>query len=886
MKKEVLIIWHNGCPSGTIAVKNGSIAKMDRTNGICKMEDGFFSFTSDGECRLALEVDNAALNPGAASTIVHVRTSRNPFSFFLRDVCSEYPVYIPEYGVIVTSAGDMRTYHGICAAIESGATLSRLETIENQPEESFESAASHTRNLHGFVWLGLSRDIRIFEAGSRTITYAHSNPEVWDWIRPKYHGHSVKLPELGNTPVKYHYFAGRGLGCEQVLERWIEEGCLPILNSRHMDDDVCYETKMFVTLEKSRLKPENIHGTHYLVADAHSNSSMMTEEQKKRKDAILKKEIEQEEETVAYIRINAINLAKVPRYCWVRIPQPYVPFLPDMSVVKPVYNSGKGLGSFSSDRVYLVAALNGKPVPQKEMAVLLKPGEKAEYVFKIPHVPVTEERAEALANEDFDKRLTECREYWSQKLACAAKFCIPEKRINEMMKAGILHLDLVCYGNEPDGAVAATVGHYSPIGSESSPIIQYLESIGKSDLARRSIMYFFEKQHDDGFMQNFGGYMLETGAVLWNVGEHYRYTKDREWIKSIKGGIIKACDYLIAWRDKNKKEELRGKGYGMIEGKVADPEDPYHSYMLNGFAYLGLKRSSEVLEAIGVEDALRIEKEANALLADIRIALAESIASCPAIPLGNGRWCPSVSPWVESIGPVSLYADEGDAFTHATFTTRDAICGSMYLLLQEVVDPKEVYGDFILRSFTELFYLRNTVFSQPYYSPHPYANLKRGEVKAFLKEYYNGVSGLADRETYTFWEHYHHVSPHKTHEEGWFLMRCRWMLYMEEDETLKLLQGVPRAWLEDGKKISLHGMKTYFGDLHLDVESAVNTGRVKVSVKIDAPASQLPRRVVIRIPHPFMQKASGTTAGVYEPCTESVVVDGFCGTTDIEIEFS
>ncbi len=96
-----------------------------------------------------------------------------------------------------------------------------------------------------------------------------------------------------------------------------------------------------------------------------------------------------------------------------------------------------------------------------------------------------------------------------------------------MMKAGMLHLDMASFGNEPDGPLAAVVGVYTPIGSESSPIIQYYDSIGRPDLAERSIMYFIEKQHDDGFMQNFNDYMLETGAVLWNVGEHFNYTRNK-----------------------------------------------------------------------------------------------------------------------------------------------------------------------------------------------------------------------------------------------------------------------------------------------------------------------------------------------------------------------
>ena len=43
-----------------------------------------------------------------------------------------------------------------------------------------------------------------------------------------------------------------------------------------------------------------------------------------------------------------------------------------------------------------------------------------------------------------------------------------------MIRAGLLHLDMVTYGKEPDGILAANVGVYSPIGTESAPIITIL----------------------------------------------------------------------------------------------------------------------------------------------------------------------------------------------------------------------------------------------------------------------------------------------------------------------------------------------------------------------------------------------------------------------------
>ena len=100
---------------------------------------------------------------------------------------------------------------------------------------------------------------------------------------------------------------------------------------------------------------------------------------------------------------------------------------------------------------------------------------------------------------------------------------------------------------------------------------------------------------------------------------------------------------------------------------------------------------------------------------------------------------------------------------------------------------------------------QNFVFSQPYYSRHPYLHLRRGEVKPFLQAWYDTMAAMADRDTYTFTEHFFGASPHKTHEEAWFLMETRWMLYLEEGQTLRLLTGVPRAYLEDGKTVAVAG---------------------------------------------------------------------------------
>jgi len=380
-------------------------------------------------------------------------------------------------------------------------------------------------------------------------------------------------------------------------------------------------------------------------------------------------------------------------------------------------------------------------------------------------------------------------------------------------------------------------------------------------------------------MITFGGYRLETGAALWSIGEHWRMTRDDAWAKRIAPKLVKACDYIIRWRKRNKRSDLRGRGYGMVEGKVADPEDPYHSFMLNGYMHLGMKRAAEMLTGADPAASKRIAHEAAALRRDVRRAFDEMLAKSPVVPLGDGTWVPTCGPWAKARGPVCLYADGSNWYTHAAFTTRDSLIGPLYLILQEVIDPDEAGADFMLRYHAELMHLRNVAFSQPFYSRHPHAHLLRGEVKPFLRAYYNGFSGLADRETHTFWEHYTHVSPHKTHEEGWFLMQTRWMLWMEEGDTLKLLAGIPRTWMEDGKRIEVAGVASCFGPIDLHVESKLSKGRIEATVKIGSNRS--PRRVALRLPHPDGKKAAHVTGGVYDPETETVRIDPFRGAAEI-----
>jgi len=873
----VALVWAQAPSSGRVAEVHCRVRQGRVAAGVGVWEDVGWR-DADGPLRLELTVADEGAGLGAGAARLTVWAVEGSFSVFLRDVTSQHPIVIPAYGVAVLPAADPRGYAEVLADVQARGALSQLERIAADPEEGWEGAAAAARELRAPIWLGLGRDMRIFELGLRV-----PGGGLYESILPRWHGDRVTLPETDGTPVSYAYLLGRGWGAVDRTRRWLDQGVLPIWRQARADGPMLYDLTAWCTLEATTLTPEAVRGTHFLAADAHAAGHMFTPEQQADVDRLLAGEEDRPKETVLCLRVEAVNRGDTPAYAWLKAPWPWAA-QPWSRVEGAHWDADAGLGLYASGRAYVAARLNGAPMPQEEVAVLVPPGQAVHALFLLPHRPIPRARALALASLDADASLESCRAYWRAKLDDAARLRLPERRFDEMARAGLLHLDLVAYGLEPNGPVAPTIGVYAPIGSESAPIIQFTDSMGRHDLAARMLDYFLEKQHADGFIQNFGGYMLETGCALWSLGEHWRYTRDRVWLDRVVPKVRKSARYLLDWRARGLTEERRGRGYGLLDGKVAAPEDDYPAYMLNAYAYLGLARTAEMLGAWDAEEGQRWAAEADALRDDILAAARQGLAEGPCIPLGDGSWAPTLAPFAGFPGPVGLYAQGGLWTSHGTAAARDSLLGPLYLAFCEVLAPDDPMTTMLLRGHAALWTERNAAFSQPYYSRHLWAHLARGEVKAFLKGYYTTVASLADRETYTFWEHHFHASPHKTHEEGWFLMQTRWMLYREAGETLHLLGGVPRAWLADGQEIALEGVASYYGPLDVTVRSEIERGRMVARVRC-RDVGRRPARVALRLPHPQGRRAVAVDGGRYDGLAETAWVEPFDGEAELVARF-
>ncbi|NQU38738.1 MAG: hypothetical protein HQ523_02175 [Lentisphaerae bacterium] len=882
MDRTIQIVWARGPVSGDIRVAHGRLASVGIDSGRGRVQGCHFEVTSDTEVRLRVKLCAVRVQPGSRATRVTIGASQAPFSFFLRDVTTACPLFVPACGAVVLPARDRRSYALVAKQIEERGLTSLPQRIEAAEEESFDAAAARNRNLQCPTWLGVGRDMRIFRLSHQQSLMGPGEGDegCWGYIEAAWHSVRTHLPETDDKPYQLTFTLGRGAACRIEMDRRIEEGCLPILRSCQYDGEVTYRLTSFATLEKHTLSERRVRGSDWRAAYANTAGQMLSKAELSELAPLVAAETGgRQEEVICCVQVEVVNGGAVPRYAWMRGAR-------IRQSKEHAFNGATGFAAVGPDRVYAVHRLNGRPLPDEEVAVLLQPGERVTIDILVPHQPISDGRARQLAQLDIAAHLKACRTYWRGKLRRATQLQLPEKAIHERVKAGLLHCDLVTLGrnDEEDTPLLPTIGWYAPIGSESAPIIQFFDSMGWHDEARRSLEFFLERQQTNGFMQNFADYQLETGPVLWCLGEHYRYTRDKAWVRRIKPRVLKACEYLLAWRNRNKRDDLVGRGYGLQEGKVADPNDFFHSYMLNAYSYLGIARAAEMLADVAPTEGRRLQREAAAYRRDIRRAFYESLATSPVVPLDDGSWVPSAPPWTEHPGPVSLFAEGGNWFTHGAFGVRDTLIGAMHLVIGEVLKPSELGADFLLTMNQQLFTVENAGLSQPYYCRHDYIHLMRGEVKAYLKTYYNQLTALQDRDTYTFWEHYTYVGQHKTHEEAWFLMQTRWMLWKEDGDCLYLLRAIPRAWMAAGETVHIQDAASYFGhfSLRVDVSRDGNT----ITARIDCHDARRPRKIVVRLPHPSERRPHAVEGGRYDPSAEAVHVTPFDGTSEIALHFT
>ena len=135
------------------------------------------------------------------------------------------------------------------------------------------------------------------------------------------------------------------------------------------------------------------------------------------------------------------------------------------------------------------------------------------------------------------------------------------------------------------------------------------------------------------------------------------------------------------------------------------------------------------------------------------------------------------------------------------------------------------------------------------------------------------------------WEHWHwgnydKCSAPDNGTAGWFMENFRNLLVMEDGPALWIARAVPRAWLEQDKKIAVKNAPTYFGPLAYEIVSDVEHGRITATMEI--PSRKPPQTVLLRFRHPKQTPIKSATVNGKEwsrfnPDKEVIELVGFTG---------
>ncbi|MFB3826575.1 MAG: hypothetical protein ACE15B_07385 [Bryobacteraceae bacterium] len=571
---------------------------------------------------------------------------------------------------------------------------------------------------------------------------------------------------------------------------------------------------------------------------------------------------------IAYVRFEMTNVSKTPRTAELRV---------------EVALNGGGAVRREGNRVLDPngAVLLESGGPEK---IELKPGATASLYLKIPFLPDAKPMFRAPSKADFEAAHARVREFWRGVMAKAARLEVPEPRINNVWRALLLQNFVLEDGPK------FTYGSGLMYNDSTYP-----QEMG---FATHTFAMYGFKDHANVLQRWFLGmsvtregagrkYQNRRSMVLHHLLENYRLTGKTDLFDRFKDDYYRVAEEIIADR---RSTMVDGPGERPLHWGLLPPDKPgadvqastQTGYVLghNINNCQGLHDFGHFLVVTGI-DRTRGERYVREAL-DFRKTLMSAMERAairvpgrpPFIDLQTlyFRQTPDYGP--DPYDDLALGRLQGSYFhywvdmnLHYNFFNPDDVVG------QWLADYCQQQNGFVLGltrargSAEKPSGGVNPVYDAGYFN----YRLRRGEVDRFLLGLYGRLAFGMSRYMYVSSEGQPFVRYNS--QKGGFvsaafsipnaasnastLLMLRNALVLEElrddIETgdIFLLRGVPRAWLQEGKRIAASGLATYFGDIGFTVQSKRN----QVTVQVDAPARTPYRRILVHLRRPLSQVA-------------------------------
>ena len=865
--------------AGTIEAHNGYLLSTDHSNPGSLAVKALYAETRNHGIERTI--------PTAPDrTILTVKGAEASFSFLVTDALAD-GVYIPDFGVFIGEEG-RGGFEEWKKNRPPDLPLPIYDRITTEPEQSYERARREIPQLiktrqgpwGRYCPIGCDANRQEFAVRYNGDIFAdkHAMKAVGrDTARLLWPGKSIFLKFPTGDPPD---FREREDGTEQSAL----DGYLPIYTNRWKDREFFYEMTSFAALLlESPWEEENKRGDEPVVALSRVKIRNTTEERRKARFWIVvesPEELEMDSDGFIY----ATGRAREED-------------VPDSAIQKRwvvekyasrrmrAYLDTKGKGEASAvSCAYAPFQVSGIP-NAIGYDIELEPRSSHEIELFIPFITFTgvDGRDEVKAL-DYDTKLSEMTDYWQKQIDAGARIEVPEQIVTDYVKATIPHIGITADKDIKTGyyLLPAATYHYQVCMNEACHQIRSLDYRGHHERARKYLRPFYELQgtrplhgrfksregvfhglrvDEDTDYQMFN-YNLDHGYVTFALCEHYKFTRDKEWLRSIVPNLVAACDFVSRERQATMRTDASGEKvweYGLLPpGHLEDNPEWLYWYAVNSHCYRGMKAVTEVLADLDHPEVTRLAAEAGAYREDIRRAMRRSMELSPVTRLADGSYSPFV--------PTRCLLRGRDLGW-----IRDSLYGPIHAIECGVLDAREDTATWILKDsednvFVSRYRGRQVDLERFWFSqggntiqsgllPIVMVYLKRDQAEHAIRALYNGLAQNLYADVRCFTEH-----PvvafglgggpfYKTPDENCWINWLRNILLMETgNDGLIIAPGAPRKWFEDGKEFGVEGMASYFGPTSCRISSEAAAGRI--TAVVEPPKRNPPALLEVRLRHP------------------------------------